>query len=61
MMDWSAPVLISTTGCRMVKMNLPEISRHINGIKSSLRFAKRRPAKFNGVPEHTFYLHLKET
>ncbi len=44
----------------MVKMNLPEISRHINGIESSLHFAKRRPAKFNGVPEHTFYLHLKE-
>jgi len=30
-------------------------------IESFWRFAKRRLAKFNGVPEHTFYLHLKET
>ena len=35
--------------------------RHINGIESFWSFAKRRLAKFNGVPEHTFYLHLKET
>ena len=35
--------------------------RHINGIESFWSFAKRRLAKFNGVPAHTFYLHLKET
>lgn len=35
--------------------------RHINGIESFWSFAKRRLLKFNGVPKHTFYLHLKET
>ena len=35
--------------------------RHINGIESFWSFAKRRLAKFNGVPEHTFYVHLKKT
>jgi len=35
-------------------------SRHINGIESFWSFAKRRLQKFNGVPAHTFYLHLKE-
>ena len=35
--------------------------RHINGIESFWSYAKRRLAKFNGVPEQTFYLHLKET
>ena len=34
---------------------------HINGIESFWSYAKRRLMKFNGVPEHTFYLHLKET
>ena len=34
--------------------------RHINGIESFWSFAKRRLQKFNGVPHHTFYLHLKE-
>jgi len=34
---------------------------HINGIESFWSFAKRRLVKFNGVPKHTFYLHLKET
>jgi transposase len=33
---------------------------HINGIESFWSFAKRRLQKFNGVPDHTFYLHLKE-
>ena len=36
-------------------------SRHINGIESFWSFAKRRLQKFNGVPSHTFYLHLKES
>ncbi|QGJ71802.1 Low molecular weight protein tyrosine phosphatase [Planctomycetales bacterium 10988] len=36
-------------------------SSHINGIESFWSFAKRRLIKFNGVPQHTFYLHLKET
>ncbi len=35
--------------------------RHINGIESFWSYAKRRLAKFNGVPTGTFYLHLKET
>ena len=34
---------------------------HINGIESFWSFAKRRLSQFNGVPKHTFYLHLKET
>ena len=25
------------------------------------RYAKHRLVQFNGVPKHTFYLHLKET
>ncbi len=33
---------------------------HINGIESFWSYAKRRLQKFNGVSEHTFYLHLKE-
>lgn len=32
----------------------------INGIESFWSFAKRRLLKFHGVPERTFYLHLKE-
>lgn len=33
---------------------------HINGIEAFWSFAKRRLAKFCGVPKHTFWLHLKE-
>ena len=33
---------------------------HINGIESFWSYAKRRLMKFHGVPESTFYLHLKE-
>jgi len=33
---------------------------HINGIESFWSYAKRRLAKFNGVPKRTFVLHLKE-
>lgn len=33
---------------------------HINGIDSFWSMAKRRLQKFNGVPPHTCYLHLKE-
>jgi transposase-like protein len=36
-------------------------SHHVNGIESFWSFAKRRLAQFNGVPRHTFALHLKET
>ena len=35
-------------------------TNHINGIESFWSFAKRRLQKFNGLPVHTFYLHLKE-
>jgi transposase len=34
---------------------------HSNGIERFCSYAKRRLVKFNGVPEHTFYFHLKET
>jgi transposase len=33
---------------------------HINGIESFWSSAKRRLRKFNGIPTHTFYRHLKE-
>lgn len=33
---------------------------HINGIESFWSFTKRRLRKFNGLPVHTFDLHLKE-
>ena len=36
-------------------------NHHINGIESFWSYAKRHLVKFNGVPRHTFYLHLKET
>ena len=36
-------------------------SVHVNGIESFWSYAKRRLVQFNGVPTHTFYLHLKET
>jgi transposase len=35
-------------------------SVHINGIESFWSFAKRRLQQFNGVPDRTFYLHMKE-
>ncbi len=34
---------------------------HINGIESFRSYAKRRMAKFNGVPKEKFVLHLKES
>ncbi len=34
---------------------------HINGIESFWSFAKRRLMKFHGVPQSSFYLHLKES
>lgn len=33
---------------------------HVNGIESFWSFAKRRMAKFNGMTDENFYLHLKE-
>lgn len=33
---------------------------HVNGIEAFWSFAKRRLAKFNGLSNHTFFLHLKE-
>jgi len=32
----------------------------INGIEPFWSYAKRRPAKFNGVPQKIFHLHLEE-
>ena len=34
---------------------------HINGIEGFWGLAKVRLAKFKGLPQHTFHLHLKET
>jgi len=34
---------------------------HINGIESFWSFAKRRLMKFHGIPQSTFYLHLKKS
>lgn len=34
---------------------------HINGIESFWSFAKARLRQFNGLPKHTFLLHLKES
>ncbi len=36
-------------------------ARHINGIESFWNYTRHRLVQFNGVPKHTFYLHLKET
>ena len=33
---------------------------HVNGIESFWSFAKRRLAKFNGLTDDRFFLHLKE-
>ena len=33
---------------------------HVNGIESFWSFAKRRLAKFNGLTDEKFFLHLKE-
>ena len=35
-------------------------SNHINGIESFWSYAKTRLARYHGLPESTFYLHLKE-
>lgn len=34
---------------------------HVNGIESFWSFAKRRLAKFNGLADQTFFLHLTES
>lgn len=34
---------------------------HVNGIESFWSFAKRRMSKFNGLTDHKFNLHLKES
>ncbi|MEZ5690089.1 MAG: IS1595 family transposase [Rickettsiales bacterium] len=34
---------------------------HVNGMESFWSFAKRRMAKFNGLTDEKFYLHLKES
>ena len=33
---------------------------HVNGIEGFWSFAKRRFAKFNGLTNNNFYLHLRE-
>jgi len=39
----------------------PEREKSANGIRSFRAYARRRLAKFRGVPGTTFYLHLKES
>ena len=34
---------------------------HVNGIESFWSFTKRRLAKFNGLTDNNFILHLKES
>lgn len=34
---------------------------HVNGIESFWSYTKRRLAKFNGLTDDTFHLHLKES
>ncbi len=34
-------------------------TNHINGIESFWSLAKKRLVKFDAVPKHTFYLHLR--
>jgi transposase-like protein len=34
--------------------------KHINGIESFWSYSKRRLMKFHGLPQSTFYFHLKE-
>ena len=36
------------------------VRKHTDVIGSFWSVSKRRVQKFNGVPKHTFYLHLKE-
>jgi transposase-like protein len=38
----------------------PEEKGHVNGIKAFWSFAKRRLAKFNGLNDENFIMHLKE-
>lgn len=40
---------------------IANLRSHINDIEPFWSYAKRRLNQFNGVPRHTFYLHLKET
>lgn len=49
-------IIVSTTG----RINLFIAKSHINGIKFFWAFVKRRLAKFHGITDSTFYLHLKE-
>jgi len=36
------------------------VNHCIDGIEPFLSYAKKRLVKFNGIPEETFYIHLKE-
>ena len=42
-------------------MNLQHDKNHVNGIESFWSYCKRRLAKFNGLTDKKFILHLKES
>jgi hypothetical protein len=58
MMGRSILASISTSGFTMMSISLPRVSGILT--VSSLSGVLQRE-KFNGVPDHIFYLHLKET
>ena len=51
----------STTGLFILTMNLLEKKNHVNDIESFWSYCKRRLAKFNGLTNEKFILHLKES
>ncbi len=59
-MGWWMWATRNTSGYVMAENEFARGNCHINGIESFWSYAKRRLAKFNGVPKHTFHLHLKE-
>ena len=49
-----------SVGIKLRKDEFAKGNQHINGIESFWSYAKRHLVQFNGIPRHTFYLHLKE-
>jgi len=64
---WTAYDGLVLNGYKHYRINHSELEysnckgTHINGIENFWSYAKRRLAKFNGIPAKDFYLHLKET
>jgi hypothetical protein len=51
---------VNTSQVQNEKESLPPHESLIDGIESFLSFTRKRLTKFHGIPESTFYLHLKE-